>query len=148
MKTRTRELPVMLVGGHVSALPERTLHEESADFACKGEGPVTVVRLLEEISGGFPDLAAVPGLVWRGEAGPVVNQPARLIEDLDCRPLLTAYLSPAEILALRDEAFHAYFGSRRYLDMVSQRLGQEARAKVEGMSSRRQRRRLLDQQAA
>jgi radical SAM superfamily enzyme YgiQ (UPF0313 family) len=83
IKARIPELPVMLVGGHVSALPERTLHEEVADFACKGEGPVTVVRLLEEISGGFPDLAAVPGLVWRGNAGPVVNQPARLIEDLD-----------------------------------------------------------------
>jgi radical SAM superfamily enzyme YgiQ (UPF0313 family) len=83
IKARLPELPVMLVGGHVSSLPERTLAEEAADFACKGEGPVTVVGLLERLAAGAPDLAAVPGLVWRGEAGPVVNRPARLIEDLD-----------------------------------------------------------------
>jgi radical SAM superfamily enzyme YgiQ (UPF0313 family) len=83
IKRRTPELPVMLVGGHVSELPERTLREEAADFACKGEGPVTVVRLLEVLAGGSAELAAVPGLVWRGETGPVVNRPAPLIEDLD-----------------------------------------------------------------
>ena len=39
------ELPILIVGGHVSALPERTLAEEAVDFVCKGEGPVTVVGL-------------------------------------------------------------------------------------------------------
>ena len=36
-------IPIIMVGGHVSALPERTLREGPAiDFACKGRGPVTV----------------------------------------------------------------------------------------------------------
>ena len=46
LKALAPELPVLILGGHVSALPERTLAEEAVDFACKGEGPVTVVRLL------------------------------------------------------------------------------------------------------
>ncbi len=62
--------PVMLVGGHVAALPERTLREEpTVDYACVGEGPVTVAELLrlfksnpDFLSG---DLHAVPGLVHR-----------------------------------------------------------------------------------
>ena len=40
---------VLLVGGHVAALPERTLREEAADFVCYGEGPHTVVELLQAV---------------------------------------------------------------------------------------------------
>src|SRR6266704_2205635 len=39
-------IPVLILGGHVSALPERTMREEAVDFACVGEGPVTVEALL------------------------------------------------------------------------------------------------------
>lgn len=76
------DIPVVIVGGHVSALPERTLAEEAVDFACKGEGPVTVVQLLEALSGARP-LAEVEGLVWRdGDGKARINRPAPLIQDL------------------------------------------------------------------
>src|SRR6516165_7136928 len=32
---------IIIVGGHVAALPERTLREEAVDFACNSEGPIT-----------------------------------------------------------------------------------------------------------
>src|SRR5215831_8231820 len=38
--------PVLLLGGHVAALPERTLHEEDADFVAAGEGLYTLVELV------------------------------------------------------------------------------------------------------
>jgi radical SAM superfamily enzyme YgiQ (UPF0313 family) len=76
-------LPVIVIGGHVSALPERTLAEEPFDFVCKGEGPVTVVALLEALNQEEADLAAVPGLAWRDGERLVVNQSAGLIKDLD-----------------------------------------------------------------
>src|SRR5437867_3509466 len=38
IKRRTRNQPVLLAGGHVAALPERTLREEDADFVAGGEG--------------------------------------------------------------------------------------------------------------
>lgn len=43
---RYTDTPVIMVGGHVSALPERTLREEACDYICVGEGPVTILGLL------------------------------------------------------------------------------------------------------
>jgi anaerobic magnesium-protoporphyrin IX monomethyl ester cyclase len=82
-------LPILIVGGHVSALPEQTLRELSVDFACKGEGPVTVVQLVELLRAqngegiARSDLASVAGLVWRDGEAIVVNRSADLIADLD-----------------------------------------------------------------
>ena len=50
----------ILVGNHVSALPERTLIEEPVDCVCDGEGPLTLAGLLNNDS-----LDQIPGLVWR-----------------------------------------------------------------------------------
>jgi radical SAM superfamily enzyme YgiQ (UPF0313 family) len=84
IKRETPGIPLIIVGGHVSALPEQTLREEDVDFACKGEGPVTVVQLLAALtSGGTPDLATIEGLVWRQDGEVVINPPAPLIKDLD-----------------------------------------------------------------
>jgi radical SAM superfamily enzyme YgiQ (UPF0313 family) len=84
IKEQNQDIPIIMIGGHVSALPERTLKEEAVDFVCKGEGPVTVVQLLDALkdarTGGFGD---VEGLVWMQDGEPVINPPAALIEDLD-----------------------------------------------------------------
>jgi len=74
--------PIIIVGGHVAALSERTLREESVDFACNSEGPVTVFGLIEALDKDN-SLASVPGLVWWRD-GEVVSNPApALIKDLD-----------------------------------------------------------------
>jgi anaerobic magnesium-protoporphyrin IX monomethyl ester cyclase len=75
---------VLLVGGHVAALPERTLREEKADFVCGGEGPNTVCELLEALKEGGPGaLDRVRGL-WRLEDGGVrANPAAPLVKNLD-----------------------------------------------------------------
>jgi radical SAM superfamily enzyme YgiQ (UPF0313 family) len=84
IKEESPDTPVLIAGGHVSALPQRTLGEEVADYACKGEGPATVVGLLQALGdGGTDNLARVPGLVWRCDGRPVVNPSAPLIQDLD-----------------------------------------------------------------
>src|SRR5580704_3449198 len=38
---------VLLLGGHVAALPEQTLEEENADFVAAGEGLQTLLGLVE-----------------------------------------------------------------------------------------------------
>lgn len=84
LKEETGDIPVIMIGGHVSALPERTLSEEAVDYVCKGEGPVTVVQLLEVLEDGKlekPD--DIEGLVWMRDGEPVVNPSAALITDLD-----------------------------------------------------------------
>ena len=73
---------IIILGGHVSALPERTLREETVDFACNGEGPVTVHQLLMARSAGTP-LQEVQGLVWWSNGNVVSNPSAPLIKDMD-----------------------------------------------------------------
>lgn len=69
--------PIVMVGGHPSALPEYTLQTEAVDYVCAGEGPATVLGLLDTDNN-----EAIPGLVWRRGTTIVKNPPAPLIEDL------------------------------------------------------------------
>lgn len=65
LKQRTPEQAILLVGGHVAALPERTLREEDADFVAAGEGLHTMVQLVGALRSPVPDFSAVPGLYYR-----------------------------------------------------------------------------------
>jgi anaerobic magnesium-protoporphyrin IX monomethyl ester cyclase len=76
-------IPIVIVGGHVAALPERTLREEAVDFACNSEGPVTFKALLDALAGATSDFASVPGLVWRDGEHIRSNPSPALIKDLD-----------------------------------------------------------------
>jgi radical SAM superfamily enzyme YgiQ (UPF0313 family) len=59
------EQKVLLVGGHVAALPARTLEEEAADYVAAGEGLHTMVALVEALKTTLPQPAKVPGLWYR-----------------------------------------------------------------------------------
>lgn len=83
LKQRAPDLKTLLVGGHVAALPERTLREEDADFVCGGEGPYTILELLQALKSDQPDYSKVHGLWhWDGETIKS-NPPAPLVKDLD-----------------------------------------------------------------
>lgn len=77
IKKLTPEQKIVIVGGHVSALPERTLREEAVDYACNGEGPVTIVGLL-----GRGPLNTIPGLVCRDIRGDIQSNPAAPLIDV------------------------------------------------------------------
>lgn len=75
---------VMMTGTHPAALPERTLEEESIDFVCDLEGPVTIHKTVEALKAGLSEFSAVPSLWWRAEGSlvkPTAAEP--LITDLD-----------------------------------------------------------------
>jgi radical SAM superfamily enzyme YgiQ (UPF0313 family) len=65
----------------------------------------------------------------------------------DCTPLPTETLSATEVLRFRDDAFHAYFSSPRYLRSVTQRFGWDARKHIEEMATHRLRRMLIENDA-
>lgn len=75
---RGYNVPTIIVGGHVAALPESTLAEEPVTYACNGEGPVTILELLR----GRPK-AEIPGLVWMTEMGDIVNNPRAELPPLE-----------------------------------------------------------------
>jgi len=75
---------IIIIGGHVAALPERTLAEETVDFACNSEGPVTVEQLLKVLRDGqADDLGTVQGLVYWQDGSIRSNPAPALIKDLD-----------------------------------------------------------------
>ena len=78
IKKLNANTPIVMIGGDVAALPERTLREEMIDYACTGEGPLTVLGLLE----GTKPLD-IPGLVWREDGRIIINHNSPLIQDLD-----------------------------------------------------------------
>ena len=58
----------LVMGTHASALPEPTLRKEPYKYVCQGEGPYTVISLLQSLKSGAHDPAKVPGL-WFMEGG-------------------------------------------------------------------------------
>ncbi len=75
---------VLMLGGHVAAMPERTLAEERCDFVTRDEGLYGVVDLLAALrETATPDLRAIRGLVYRQGAGVAFNQAAPLVTNLD-----------------------------------------------------------------
>lgn len=84
LKDHHPELPVLMLGGHVAALPERTLREERADFVAEGEGLHTLVDLVRALAAEPSDLGRVRGLWQRVDGEPHrTGPPAPLVTDLD-----------------------------------------------------------------
>jgi radical SAM superfamily enzyme YgiQ (UPF0313 family) len=84
IKAAEPERPVLLVGGHVAALPERTLGEEKADWVCHGEGLATLTALVDALRAGTVEPERIPDLVYRHQ-GMIRRSPAAapLTGDLD-----------------------------------------------------------------
>lgn len=61
----------------------------------------------------------------------------------ECLPLPTKYVSAAEVLKFRDDAFHAYFSNPAYLEMIAEKFGQPVREHIERISAGRLKRRIL-----
>jgi len=83
LKQKAPELKILLVGGHVSALPESTLREEECDFVCDGEGPYTLIDLLQALKSNHPDYSKVHGLWYQDGQTVKSTSPASLVTNLD-----------------------------------------------------------------
>lgn len=59
-------------------------------------------------------------------------------------PLPTKYLSANEVLKFRDEAFHKYFTTPNYLNMIEEKFGEKVKAHIQEMTKTRLRRKLLE----
>jgi radical SAM superfamily enzyme YgiQ (UPF0313 family) len=83
IKGQNSQQSILLVGGHVAALPERTMHEETCDFVVTGEGPVTLHELMMQLQEDKPDFSSVRGIIYRHNGVIVVNPPAPIVRNLD-----------------------------------------------------------------
>jgi radical SAM superfamily enzyme YgiQ (UPF0313 family) len=104
---------VLLLGGHVAALPEQTLREECADFVCDGEGPITIHELLGALRGGITaELAKVRGLCYFDGDVVTRNNPAPIITDLDAAMPSMAW-DLLDIEKYRSHNWHCFGGRDR-----------------------------------
>ena len=76
-------LKTAMVGGHVAAVPQRSLEDEDVDFVSNGEGPLTVLELLEALKAGETDLSKVRGLLYRENGGIVTTRSAPNLQALE-----------------------------------------------------------------
>ena len=86
IRDRVPDARILMIGGHVAALPERTLAEEACDFVAHDEGLHTIVDLLEADRQGDRSLDKVRGLAyWQGGALRQIrsNAAAPLVKDLE-----------------------------------------------------------------
>ncbi len=77
------EIPSIVVGTHASALPKRTIAEEPYTFVCQGEGPITIEKLLINLSKEKKDLSNIPGLWYKSDGEIKCNKPAKMFSELD-----------------------------------------------------------------
>ena len=74
----------LVVGTHASALPKQTLKEEPYSYVCQGEGPLTIINLIDFIKGKNLDIKKIPGLWYFDKDHNITfNKPAKMFEDLD-----------------------------------------------------------------
>jgi radical SAM superfamily enzyme YgiQ (UPF0313 family) len=83
VKGHQPRIQTVIGGAHVTALPQRTLQEETCvDFGILGEGEIPLQSLIEE-----KPLDSIKSLVWRkGDDAIVVNERQPLIQDLSTLP--------------------------------------------------------------
>ena len=81
---RSISLKTLVTGLHPSALPERTMREEKADFICEGEGFYTIAELINALKSNYDEKEfTIKGLWYRKDNKIIVNERAPLIMDLD-----------------------------------------------------------------
>lgn len=82
---RAKDIPVIMGGPHVSALPEEAMHH--ADYCICGEAEFSLPAFVEEFASETPDYSHIDGLWWRDFHGHLHSNPqSELIQDLDALP--------------------------------------------------------------
>ncbi len=92
LREKLPDIPLVMGGPHVTALPEETLqHYPEIDIVVRGEGEVT----MPEIAEGRP-LEEILGITWRDNGKIRSNPPRPLISDLDALPFPARHLFDME----------------------------------------------------
>ena len=80
----SNSIKTVVVGTHSSALPKKTLNEEPYDFVCQGEGPITIVKLIDHLKNKNVRLENIPGLWYVNKDKKISsNKPAKMFTSLD-----------------------------------------------------------------
>jgi len=112
IKQNSPQLKTAMIGGHVAALPDRTLMDEDIDFVSTGEGLFTIIDLLAAIKSNDDDYSKVRGLhYWKDGIIQRTSHPP-LLKDLDTEiPQIAWDLLP--MASYRAHNWHCFGGLKR-----------------------------------
>ncbi len=106
---KSRGIPTVVGGIHVSALPEFVLEDcRYFDFAIKGEGEIVLLEWIQRLVDGF-SYEGIPGLYYRN-SGSVVGKPPEAIQDLDSLVSPWSILNPWDYSSSRVHGLSARSG--------------------------------------
>ena len=111
------DIPAIVGGCHITALPKETLQEFSAfDFGVFGEGEKVIVNLVEAITENCSDFSSIGGVVWRNGSDIIQNHPQEPLlgedlEDIPVNALGQYYKDGKSTLSSRDR-YYVIFSSR------------------------------------
>jgi len=131
---------INIISNYIFGFPEDTLEtmQETLDLA---------MELNTEMANMYP-CQALPGspmyhmAMKNGWALPDSYEGYAFLS-YESQPLPTKYLSSAQVLKFRDEAWQKYFTNPPYLDLVERKFGHQERKNVEDMASIRLKRKIL-----
>lgn len=83
IKKHSPEQKVILVGGHVAALPRNTLMEEACDYVASGEGLYCLLDLIEALKTPGTDLSKVRDLWYLKDGVIQTGLPAPLLQNVE-----------------------------------------------------------------
>lgn len=86
LKNKNRNIPVIVGGVHITALPEYSLQELKADYGIAGEGERSLPELIKKVQNKEKDFTNIRGLIYRENAKIKINKPQDIIERLDELP--------------------------------------------------------------
>ena len=87
------QIPIVIGGPHVSALPLEPLNRGLADFSVIGEGEETMFKIIQTLEEDG-DFTAIPGVAFRREDQIHPATGSGIIKDLDSLPLPARHLLP------------------------------------------------------
>jgi len=92
LKNRIPSLKTVLMGDHVTALPEESLRLSNVDYVITGgDYDVALLKLARHLRGDLP----LPGGIWYRDNGTIKNTgDFELIEDLNTQPFINRDLTP------------------------------------------------------
>jgi radical SAM superfamily enzyme YgiQ (UPF0313 family) len=136
----TRESGMNVISNYIFGFPDDTMEtmQQTLDLA---------LELCTEMANMYP-CQALPGspLYYEAKAKgwPLPDSYAGYaFLSYESQPLPTKYLTAAEVLKFRDDAWHTYFSYEPYLALVEKKFGGKERRNVEEMAKIRLRRKLL-----
>ncbi len=86
IKKEDKDIPILVGGAHISALPLYSLKDLQADWGIIGEGEFSTLKLVKSLENNQKDFSNLKGLIYKEDSKIKLAAPPEPIEDLNSLP--------------------------------------------------------------